>query len=239
MTTPFSPLIYIEDVSRAFPSGGEHSRALDSVDLSIDQGEYVLILGPSGCGKSTLLAIIGLMDSPSEGIYCFDGKPTHTLKASERAQIRNKEIGFVFQNFNLIGDLTVFENVEQPLVYQKMKTSERRARVNEILSRLNIERHAGRRPSHLSGGEQQKVAIARALVTRPRILLADEPTGNLDSASGESIMEMLRQIHESGTTVCLVTHDPRFVKMADRLIHMFDGRLTEDHTINSAMMRGL
>lgn len=227
MNKPFSPIIYLEDVTRIFRNGAEEARVLDRIDLEIHAGEYALILGPSGCGKSTLLAIMGLMDSPTTGVYCFDSKPVHAMSASERARIRSQDVGFVFQNFNLIGDMTIFENVEQPLVYQKMKTSARRDRVNEILEKVGLADQARRRPSQLSGGQQQKVAVARALVARPRILLADEPTGNLDSASGEAVMHMLRQIHEEGTTICMVTHDPRFARMADRLIHMLDGRLGE------------
>jgi putative ABC transport system ATP-binding protein len=169
---------------------------------------------------------MGLMDSPTSGVYLFDGKPVHSLSNSERARIRGYELGFVFQNFNLIGDLTVFENVEQPLTYQKMKPAERRERVNEALSRVGMTETAKRRPSQISGGQQQSVAIARALVGRPRLLLADEPTGNLDSAAGKGVMDLLREVHGSGTTVCMVTHDLRFVEMADRVIDMLDGRLT-------------
>jgi putative ABC transport system ATP-binding protein len=179
---------------------------------------------------------MGLMDSPTEGVYTFDGKPVHSLSASERARIRSHDVGFVFQSFNLIGDMTVFENVEQPLTYQKVKPVQRRERVQEALERVGMAGHAKRHPSQLSGGQQQCVAVARALVGKPRILLADEPTGNLDSASGKAIMEMLRELHESGATICMVTHDPRFVEMADRLIHMFDGRLSEGQVKNGNWM---
>lgn len=228
MSQSFSPLVFMEDVVRVFKSGSEEARVLDGIDLAVSAGEYVCILGPSGCGKSTLLAIMGLMDSPTSGVYCFEGKPVRDLNSAERARLRNHEIGFVFQNFNLIGDMTVFENVEQPLSYQKMKSSDRRARVTEVLEKVNMLDQAKRRPSQLSGGQQQKVAVARAIVGKPRILLADEPTGNLDSASGASIMELLRQLHNDGTTICMVTHDPRFVKLANRLVNMHDGKLVDD-----------
>jgi putative ABC transport system ATP-binding protein len=227
MSKDFSPLVYLEDVVKTFRDGNAETRVLAGIDLEIHAGEYVAIMGPSGCGKSTLLAIIGLMDAPSSGVYCFDGVPVHKAKPSDRARIRNHDIGFVFQNFNLIGDLTVFENVEQPLSYQNMKAAERKQRVREALERVGILDEANRRPSQLSGGQQQRVAVARALVGRPRMLLADEPTGNLDSENGKAIMEILREIHQIGTTILMVTHDPRFVKMADRLVHMLDGRISE------------
>lgn len=223
---PWSPLVFMEGITKVFRTGQLDSRVLAGVDLEIHSGEYACILGPSGCGKSTLLSIMGLMDSPTDGVYCFDGRPVKDLSASDRARFRSRDIGFVFQNFNLIGDLTVFENVEQPLSYQKVKSAERKQRVGEVLERVRIANQARRRPSQLSGGEQQRVAVARALVSRPRILLADEPTGNLDSTNGHAIMDLLRELHRSGTTICMVTHDPRFVHLADRLIHMLDGRLT-------------
>jgi putative ABC transport system ATP-binding protein len=217
----------MEGVTKVFRTGEVETKVLNGVDLEISEGEYVSIVGPSGCGKSTLLAIMGLMDAPSGGVYCFDSKPVQTLKLAARASIRSQEIGFVFQNFNLIGDLSVFENVEQPLTYQRTRSGERQERVKQALETVGMIDQARRRPSQLSGGQQQKVAVARALVGRPRILLADEPTGNLDSTNGEAIMEMLRQLHKSGTTICMVTHDPRFVHMADRLIHMHDGRMVD------------
>jgi putative ABC transport system ATP-binding protein len=218
----------MEDVTRVFRTGGVEAPVLTGIDLEIHDGEYISIIGPSGCGKSTLLAIMGLMDSPTGGVYCFEGQPVHTLNASARARIRSQEIGFVFQNFNLIGDLTLFENVEQPLSYQKMKSGERKDKVNAALERVGMINQARRYPRKLSGGEQQRVAVARALVGSPRILLADEPTGSLDSANGEAIMEMLRELHEGGTTICMVTHDPRFVHLADRWMHMFDGRIKKE-----------
>ena len=238
MSQSYSPLVYLEGITRIFRDGENEARVLAGIDLAIHPGEYVSIIGPSGCGKSTLLAIMGLMDSPTSGVYTFDGKPVHALGASERARIRSHDIGFVFQSFNLIGDMTVFENVEQPLTYQKVKPAERRQRVEEILERVGMAANARRRPSQLSGGQQQCVAVARAIVGKPRILLADEPTGNLDSASGHSIMEMLREIHRNGATICMVTHDPRFVKMADRLVHMFDGRLSEGEVYSDQWVGG-
>ncbi len=236
MSKSWSPLIFMEDVTRVFRNGQVESPVLTGIDLEINIGEYVSIIGPSGCGKSTLLSILGLMDSPTEGVYCFDGKPVHNLSASDRARIRNHEIGFVFQSFNLIGDMTIFENVEQPLAYQKMKSSERKRAVTEALERVGMMDQARRRPSQLSGGQQQRVAVARALVGRPRILLADEPTGNLDSANGETIMKMLRELHGDGATICMVTHDPRFVHMADRLIHMLDGKLVKEEKGDTSLL---
>ena len=226
MGKEYSPLVYLEDVVKSFRDGNVETNVLAGIDLEIHPGEYVAIIGPSGCGKSTLMSIVGLMDAPNSGIYCFDGTPVHNLKLSDRARIRNKDIGFVFQNFNLIGDLTVFENVEQPLSYQKMKGAERKQRVGEALEKVGMSEQANRRPSQLSGGQQQRVAVARALVGKPRLLLADEPTGNLDSENGQAVMEMLREIHSRGTTILMVTHDPRFVKLADRLVHMLDGRIS-------------
>lgn len=228
MSVTYAPLIYMEDVTKVFRNAGVEAHVLNGVDLEIHVGEYVSIVGPSGCGKSTLLAIAGLMDTPTSGIYLFDGKPVGGLNASARAKIRNQDIGFVFQSFNLIGDLTIFENVEQPLSYQNMKGSVRKERVQHVLEQVGLADQAKRRPSQLSGGQQQKVAVARAIVGKPRILLADEPTGNLDSASGEAIMEMLRALHTAGTTILMVTHDPRFITMADRLVNMLDGKMTDE-----------
>jgi putative ABC transport system ATP-binding protein len=201
---------------------------LAGIDVDIHEGEYVLIAGPSGCGKSTLLSILGLLDAPTAGIYSFAGKLVKDLSLSDRARLRNQEIGFVFQSFNLIGDLSVFENVEQPLSYLKMKSAARKEQVTEALRQVGMSAQAKRRPSQLSGGEQQRVAVARAMVCKPRILLADEPTGNLDSANGQAIMDMLRALHESGATICMVTHDPRFVHLADRVIEMLDGQLVKE-----------
>lgn len=230
-----APLILMEDITKVFRTQGVETRVLNGIDLEIHQGEYVSIVGPSGCGKSTMLSIMGLLDSPTGGVFCFDGRPVQTLSAGDRARLRNQEIGFVFQSFNLIGDLTIYENVEQPLTYLKVKSAERRQRVEEVLRRVGMLDQARRRPSQLSGGQQQRVAVARALVCRPRILLADEPTGNLDSANGFAIMEMLRELHRSGLTICMVTHDPRFVKMADRLVYMLDGRMVQREVLESRM----
>jgi putative ABC transport system ATP-binding protein len=227
MTDAWSPLVYMEDVTKSFRTGSVETQVLQGVDLEISLGEYVSIVGPSGCGKSTLLAIMGLMDSPTTGVYTFNGSSVATLNTSARARARNHDIGFVFQSFNLIGDLTIFENVEQPLAYQKMKGAERKEKVTRALEHVGMMHQAKRRPSQVSGGEQQRVAVARAIVGSPKILLADEPTGNLDSANGEAIMGLMRGLHDSGTTICMVTHDPRFVQMADRRVHMFDGRMVD------------
>lgn len=229
------PLVYMEGVTKVFRSDGTETPVLRGINLEIHPGQYVSIIGPSGCGKSTLLSIIGLMDTPTEGVYNFDGKPARNLSLADRARLRSHDIGFVFQSFNLIGDLTIFENVEQPLSYQRMKGSERKERVTEALRRVGMLDQARRHPSQLSGGEQQRVAVARAFVSRPRILLADEPTGNLDSANGEAIMEILGGLHSNGTTILMVTHDPRFVRMADRLVHMLDGVLVDEKVGQSAL----
>jgi putative ABC transport system ATP-binding protein len=188
----------------------------------------VAISGPSGCGKSTLLSILGLLDSPTGGTYVLNTRPVQNLDLSERARIRNREIGFIFQSFNLIGDLTVFENVELPLTYRGMKAAERKDRVNKALERVGMAHRAKHLPSQLSGGQQQRVAVARAIVGEPSIMLADEPTGNLDSKNGDAVMELLRELHRAGSTICMVTHDPRFARHADRTIHLFDGRVVED-----------
>jgi putative ABC transport system ATP-binding protein len=221
------PLILMEDVTKIFRQGSVETRVLNGIDLTVNRGEFVVVFGPSGCGKSTMLAIMGLLDSTSAGLYCFNGQPVQDLKLSDRARIRNQEIGFVFQNFNLIGDMTVFENIEQPLSYLKMKSSHRKDRVMEVLARVGIADRVRYRPGQLSGGHQQLVSIARAIVCQPTILLADEPTGNLDSASGEVVMNLLKQLHANGTTVCLVTHDDRFLHLADRKVGMLDGKLIE------------
>lgn len=222
------PIIMMEDMTKVFRQSGVEARVLNGIDLNIHRGEFVVVHGPSGCGKSTLLAIMGLLDSQTNGVYCFAGQPVQDLKLSDRARIRNQEIGFVFQSFNLIGDLSVFENVEQPLSYSNMKSSQRKERVSEVLEMVGIADRARSRPSQLSGGQQQLVAIARALANRPTVLLADEPTGNLDSASGELIMRLLKQLHANGTTVCLVTHDARFLHLADRRVKMLDGRIVQE-----------
>jgi putative ABC transport system ATP-binding protein len=223
-------LIHLEDVSKMFVTDDMETHALLGIHLDVRQGEYVSISGPSGCGKSTLLAILGLLDSPSGGSYTLNGKSVQGLKLSERARIRNREIGFIFQAFNLIGDLTVYENVELPLTYRGMPGSERKQKVHAALERVGMGHRVKHYPAQLSGGQQQRVAVARALGGDPSILLADEPTGNLDSANGEAVMELLRELHRGGATICMVTHDPRYARCADRSIHMFDGRVVEEMT---------
>ena len=218
----------MEGVTKVFMTDEVETHALAGIHLNIAKGEYVSISGPSGCGKSTLLAILGLLDSPSDGKYVLNGKPVESLKMSERARIRNREIGFIFQAFNLIGDLTVYENVELPLTYRGMGGAERKKRVQEALERVGMSHRVKHYPSQLSGGQQQRVAVARALGGDPAVLLADEPTGNLDSANGEQVMDLLRELHRGGATICMVTHDPRYAKYADREIHLFDGRIVEE-----------
>jgi putative ABC transport system ATP-binding protein len=222
------PLLRMEAVTKVFYTDEVETHALSGIHLDINQGEYVSIAGPSGCGKSTLLSILGLLDSPTEGNYSLNSKPVQGLNLSERARIRNREIGFIFQSFNLIGDLTVYENVELPLTYRGMSSAERKQRVNAALEKVGMAHRAKHLPSQLSGGQQQRVAVARAVGGEPLILLADEPTGNLDSTNGEAVMELLRELHRSGATICMVTHDPRFARHADRSIHLFDGRVVEE-----------
>jgi putative ABC transport system ATP-binding protein len=223
-------LIQLDGVTKVFVTDEVETHALAGIHLDIKKGEYLSIAGPSGCGKSTLLAILGLLDSPSDGSYVLNGKPVQGLKLSERARIRNREIGFIFQAFNLIGDLTVYENVELPLTYRGMPSAERKKRVHEALERVGMSHRVKHYPSQLSGGQQQRVAVARALGGDPSILLADEPTGNLDSANGEAVMDLLRELHRGGATICMVTHDPRYARYADRNIHLFDGRVVEEST---------
>src|SRR6202049_261539 len=221
-------LIHMEGVTKVFVTDDVETHALSQIHLEIKSGEYVAISGPSGCGKSTLLSILGLLDSPSEGMYKLNSKPVQSLKLSERARIRNREIGFIFQAFNLIGDLTVYENVELPLTYRGMPSAERKKRVHDALERVGMSHRIKHYPSQLSGGQQQRVAVARALAGDPSILLADEPTGNLDSTNGEAVMELLRELHRGGATICMVTHDPRYARYADRTIRLFDGRIVEE-----------
>ena len=228
MTSNAEALIKLDGVKKVFYTDEVETHALAGIHLQIDTGEYVAISGPSGCGKSTLLSILGLLDTPTDGRYWLNGRPVESLSLSERARTRNREIGFIFQSFNLIGDLTVFENVELPLVYRGMKASERRQRVNDALERVGMAHRAKHLPSQLSGGQQQRVAVARAVVGQPLILLADEPTGNLDSKNGELVMELLRELHRGGATICMVTHDPRYAAHADRSIHLFDGHVVEE-----------
>ena len=225
------PLIKLDAVSKVFLTDDVETHALAAIDMTIERGEYVSIAGPSGCGKSTLLSILGLLDTPSKGEYVLNGRAVADLAPSERARVRNREIGFIFQSFNLIGDLSVFENVELPLTYRGMSGPERRQRVTDALERVGMAHRAKHLPSQLSGGQQQRVAVARAVAGEPLILLADEPTGNLDSKSGESVMELLRELHQVGATICIVTHDPRYARHAERHIHLFDGRVVEESLV--------
>jgi putative ABC transport system ATP-binding protein len=234
MSSNGKSLIHLEGLSKVFLTDEVETHALSNIHLEIRSGEYVAIAGPSGCGKSTLLSILGLLDSPSEGEYTLNGNPVAALSASERARIRNREIGFVFQAFNLIGDLTVYENVELPLTYRGMPGSERKQRVQEALELVGMSHRVKHYPSQLSGGQQQRVAVARALVGQPSILLADEPTGNLDSANGEAVMELLRDLHRKGATICMVTHDTRYARHAERTVRLFDGRVVEETKAEAA-----
>jgi putative ABC transport system ATP-binding protein len=228
MTNGAETLIKLDAVSKVFVTDEVETHALENIHFYVNRGEYLSIAGPSGCGKSTLLAILGLLDTPSDGTYYLNGKPVTGLKMSERARIRNREIGFIFQAFNLIGDLTVYENVELPLTYRGMGSAERKRRVQESLERVGMQHRMKHYPSQLSGGQQQRVAVARALAGDPLILLADEPTGNLDSHNGEAVMTLLRELHKAGSTICMVTHDPRYADFADRQIHLFDGKIVEE-----------
>jgi putative ABC transport system ATP-binding protein len=229
METPKNgSLIQLENLTKVFETDEVETHALAGVHLEIEKGDYVAISGPSGCGKSTLLSILGLLDSPTAGAYRLNGQPVESLKAAQRARIRNREIGFVFQSFNLIGDLTVYENVELPLTYRGLGRAERRQRVAESLEKVGMAHRAKHYPSQLSGGQQQRVAVARALVGKPSILLADEPTGNLDSKNGEAVMELLSDLHRNGATICMVTHDPRFARHADRSVQLFDGCIVNE-----------
>jgi putative ABC transport system ATP-binding protein len=220
-------LIKLDGVTKVFYTDEVETHALSNIQLDIRRGEYVSIAGPSGCGKSTLLSLLGLLDSPTSGSYALDGKAVANLTPGDRARIRNREIGFIFQSFNLIGDLSVIENVELPLTYRGMRAAERRGRAQEALERVGMAHRAKHLPSQLSGGQQQRVAVARAVAGKPLILLADEPTGNLDSKSGEAVMELLRELHRDGATLCMVTHDPRYARHADRTVQLFDGRIVE------------
>jgi putative ABC transport system ATP-binding protein len=223
-----APIIHLENLRKVFNTEEIETHALAGIHLDIERGEFVSIAGPSGCGKSTLLSILGLLDSPSDGRYVLNGRPVEKLDRSEQARIRNREIGFIFQAFNLIGDLTVFENVELPLTYRRVPGAERRRMTREALERVGMAHRQKHFPSQLSGGQQQRVAVARALAGEPSILLADEPTGNLDSANGEAVMEILANLHRAGATICMVTHDPRYARHADRVVRIFDGRVVEE-----------
>jgi putative ABC transport system ATP-binding protein len=225
MSAAREPLITMSNVGRVYLTDEVETHALLDVDLTVEQGEYVAISGPSGCGKTTLLSILGLLDTPSSGDYTLAGIPVTELSPTERARVRNKQIGFVFQAFNLMGDLTVYENVELPLTYRRMSEAERRRRVRGALERVEMSHRMHHYPAQLSGGQQQRVAVARAVAGDPLILLADEPTGNLDSVNGESVMDLLRSLHQQGATICMVTHDARYEAQADRTVQIFDGRV--------------
>ena len=222
-------LILMDNVQKVFMTDEVETHALAGIHMQLKRGEFVAINGPSGCGKSTLLSILGLLDSPSDGNYTINNKPVSNLSLSERTRIRNREIGFIFQAFNLIGDLNVYENVELPLTYRGMGSAERKQRVQQALEKVGMAHRIKHYPSQLSGGQQQRVAVARALVGDPSILLADEPTGNLDSKNGEAVMELMTELHRGGATICMVTHDPRYSAFADRSIHLFDGRIVEEN----------
>jgi putative ABC transport system ATP-binding protein len=226
-------LIRLEGIKKVFYTDEVETHALSDIHLDIKHGEYVAIAGPSGCGKTTLLSILGLLDTPGDGTYTLDNQPVARLSASERARVRNRQIGFIFQAFNLIGDLTVYENVELPLTYRGMASDERRKRVQSALERVGMSHRMKHFPAQLSGGQQQRVAVARAVAGDPAILLADEPTGNLDSTNGEAVMELLRELHQGGATICMVTHDPRYARHADRSVHLFDGKVVEERQLSA------
>jgi putative ABC transport system ATP-binding protein len=225
------PLLHLRELSKVFYTEEVETHALSGINLDIGSGEFVSIAGPSGCGKTTLLSILGLLDSPTAGKYLLDAEPVENLSAGQRAKIRNQAIGFIFQAFNLIGDLTVYENVELPLTYRGMPGSERKERSQAALERVGMAHRMGHYPSQLSGGQQQRVAVARAIVGKPLILLADEPTGNLDSKNGNAVMDLLRELHDEGATICMVTHDPRYADVADRAIHLFDGQIVSEDDV--------
>jgi putative ABC transport system ATP-binding protein len=229
MSTNGTTLISLQGIKKVFYTDEVETHALADVHLDIKQGEYLAIAGPSGCGKTTLLSILGLLDTPTDGSYLLDAQPVANLSAADRARVRNRQIGFIFQAFNLIGDLTVYENVELPLTYRGLSSAERKKRVTEALERVGMSHRIKHYPAQLSGGQQQRVAVARAVAGDPAILLADEPTGNLDSSNGEAVMELLRELHRGGATICMVTHDPRYAAHADRTIELFDGRVVEEH----------
>jgi len=227
-----SAMIRLEGVTKVFYTDELETHALDGIHLDVQEGEFLSISGPSGCGKSTLLAILGLLDSPNEGKHRLNGQDVTALSPVMRAKIRNEQVGFIFQAFNLIGDLTVLQNVELPLSYRvSMSTEERRKAALAALERVGMSHRVNHHPSQLSGGQQQRVAVARALAGRPKILLADEPTGNLDSRNGEAVMNLLRELHREGSTICMVTHDPRYADFADRQVRLFDGRVVDENTL--------
>jgi len=221
-------LIKLTGIKKVFYTDEVETHALEDVHLDIKKGEYIAISGPSGCGKTTLLSLLGLLDTPTGGEYLLEGQPVANLDAAERARVRNRQIGFIFQAFNLIGDLTVYENVELPLTYRGLSSNDRKERVQAALEKVGMSHRVKHYPAQLSGGQQQRVAVARAVAGDPAILLADEPTGNLDSTNGESVMDLLRELHRNGSTICMVTHDPRYAKHADREVDLFDGRVVDE-----------
>jgi putative ABC transport system ATP-binding protein len=229
-------LIHLEGVTKIFYTEEVETHALSDINMDIQSGEFVSIAGPSGSGKTTLLSLLGLLDTPSGGKYVLNEHPVESLSASERARVRNREIGFIFQSFNLIGDLTVYENVELPLTYRGMAKAERRERVEAALERVGMSHRMKHYPSQLSGGQQQRVAVARAVVGTPSILLADEPTGNLDSGNAEAVMNLMGELHNEGATICMVTHDPRWANYADRTVNLFDGRVVEDDVLSDQQL---
>jgi putative ABC transport system ATP-binding protein len=227
-------LIHLEGITKVFLTDEVETHALSAINMEVRRGEFVAIAGPSGCGKSTLLSILGLLDSPSDGSYTLNGNPVANLDFAERARIRNRDVGFIFQSFNLIGDLTVYENVELPLTYRGLTRAERKKQAEEALEKVGMAHRMKHYPSQLSGGQQQRVAVARALGGRPSILLADEPTGNLDSKNGDAVMQLLAEIHREGATICMVTHDERFAGYAGRSVHLFDGQVVEPAAAQNA-----
>jgi putative ABC transport system ATP-binding protein len=233
MSSNDTPLIRLQEIKKVFYTEEVETHALSDVHLEIRKGDYVSIAGPSGGGKTTLLSILGLLDTATGGEYLLDGEPVATLSAADRARVRNRQIGFVFQAFNLIGDLTIHENVELPLTYRGMSAADRRRRVTDALEKVGMSNRANHYPPQLSGGQQQRVAVARAVAGDPAILLADEPTGNLDSSNGEAVMDLLQQLHQGGATICMVTHDPRYAAHADRSVELFDGRVVREGTRNT------
>jgi putative ABC transport system ATP-binding protein len=234
MTSNHTPLIRLQGIGKVYTTEELETHALVDVDLEIAEGEYVAIAGPSGCGKTTLLSILGLLDSPTTGEYELEGRPVASLSPAERARARNRRIGFVFQAFNLIGELTVAENVELPLVYRGNGSDERKRRVKEALDRVGMSHRINHYPTQLSGGQQQRVAVARAIAGEPAILLADEPTGNLDSENGRQVMDLLIELNRAGSTICMVTHDPRYAEDALRAVHLFDGRMIGEREASRA-----
>src|SRR5258707_10532496 len=234
-----APLIHLHGMKKVFLTDEIEAHASGGIYREILRGEYVEIAGPSGCGKSTLLSILGLLDSPTEGTYLLNGKQVEELNAGERARIRNREIGFIFQSFNLIGDLAVYENVELPLTYRReMPRPERKRRVLESLHRVGMSHRQRHYPNQLSGGQQQRVSVARALAGSPSILLADEATGNLDSKNGDAVMELLSELHQGGGNICMVTHDSRFAQYAQRTVHLFDGQIVAEDQDHAERIRG-